>query len=175
MVGMAIAARKNLPILKYANAKGKTEVSMFWSEGGRRFKGRVDKIITAGGPCIFDLKTTRDCHSFNFGKQAYGLGYHIKMALYWRGYKAITGDDCKMKLGAIESKAPHESTVFRITSDVLLQGLEELDTLIRRVDECEQLDAWPAEHEEETDLMLPAWVAQGNEQNLDEFALAEEN
>lgn len=173
MVGMAVAARKNLPIRKYADAKGKTEVSMFWREGGRRFKGRVDKIVTAGGPCIFDLKTTRDCHSWRFGGQAYALGYHCKMALYWRGYKTITGDDCRLRLGAIESKAPHESTVFRITPDVLLQGLEDLDALIKKVDECEQLNAWPAEHEEETDLLLPSWVA-GASEDLSEFAMETE-
>lgn len=173
IVGMAVGARRNLPIMKYANAKGRTEVSMFWTDpvSGREFKGRVDKILD--GDVIFDLKTTRDCHSHGFSGQAYALGYHIKMALYWNGYKALTGKEPKMRLGAIDSKAPHESAVYRVTKDVLLQGFEELDELLRTLTECESTGNWPPAHEEETDLLLPAWLGQ-NQDSLEEFAEVEQ-
>lgn len=174
MVGMATGARKNLPIRKYADGKGRCEVSMFWTDlvSKRRFKGRVDKILDAGD-VIFDLKTTRDCHPRRFGAQSYALGYHIKMALYWNGYKAVTGREPKMRLGAIDSKAPYESATYRITKDVILQGLQELDELLATLRGCEDADFWPAAHDEETDLLLPAWL--GMEQNdLMEFAEVEE-
>jgi hypothetical protein len=172
MVGMGVGARKNLPIMKYVNAKGPTEVSMFWRDPftGRRMKGRVDKIIPSTHT-IVDLKTTRDCHSFQFGKQSYALGYHIKMAMYWNAYQIITGKDAHLKLLAIESKPPHESTVFRVTKDVILQGLQELQELMTKLAECERNDYWPAEHEDETDLMLPAWAV--SQDDLAEFAEAE--
>ena len=166
MIGMAVGARKNIPIQKYANAKGKCEVSMFWTDpvSGRSFKGRVDKILP--NHTIFDLKTTRDCQSFKFGAQSYALGYHIKMALYWNGYKTITGHEPHLKLGAIESKAPHESAVYRVTKDVILQGLEELDVLLKTLAECEKTDTWPAAEEEETDLLLPTWATTQNDEDL---------
>jgi exodeoxyribonuclease VIII len=174
MVGMAVGARRNVPIMKYANAKGKTEVSMFWRDpvSGRRFKGRVDKILDSGH-VIFDLKTTRDCHPRRFGGQSYALGYHIKMALYGSGYAAIAGEQPKMHLGAIDSKAPHESAVYRVTKDVILQGLEELDELLRLLGECEKTDNWPPAYETETDLMIPAW-ALTEQDSLEEFAEVEE-
>lgn len=168
MVGMAAGARRNLPILKYANAKGRTEVSMFWTENGRRFKGRIDKLLD-GRHTICDLKTTRSCQRHAFGSQSYKLGYHIKMGLYWRGYRALTGHDPHMKLLAIESKAPHESAVYRITSDVLLQGLEDADALIKTLAECEATNRWPAEQEEETDLQLPIWAT--TTENTEDFAM----
>ena len=174
MVGMATGARKNLPIRKYADAKGRSEVSMFWTDpvSKRRFKGRVDKILN-DGDVIFDLKTTRDCHPRRFGAQAYQLGYHIKMALYWNGYKTITGNEPKLRLGAIDSKAPYESATYRVTKDVILQGLDELDDLLRTLRGCEDADFWPAAYDEETDLTLPAWAV-GEQDSLEEFAEIEE-
>jgi PDDEXK-like domain of unknown function (DUF3799) len=174
MVGMAVGARKNVPIMKYANAKGRCEVSMFWrdSVSGRRYKGRVDKIVE--GHVIADLKTTRDCRSFQFGAQAFQLGYHVKMAMYWWGYKAIEGHEPKMRLLAIEPRKPHESAVYRVTKDVLIQGMEEWQQLEQRLTECERNDYWPAAEQEETDLILPAWTREKADEGLDEFAMEEE-
>ena len=159
MIGMAVGARCNLPVRKYADAKGKCEVSMFWKDqvSGRQFKARVDKIIPSTHT-VPDLKTCRSCQRHQFGAQAYKLGYHIKEAIYSSGYFAITGHKPHVKLLAIESKAPFESAVYRITSDVILQGLEELDVLLKMLDECEKSGTWPAEEEEETDLLLPTWA-----------------
>ena len=159
MIGMTVGARKHLPIRKYADAKGKTEVSMVWTDkaSGRRFKARLDKIILATHT-IPDLKTCRDCRSYQFGAQAYALGYHIKEAIYWTGYRALTGSEPRMKLMAIESKAPHESAVYRVTKDVILQGLEELDTLLKLLAECEETNTWPPAQEDEADLVLPTWA-----------------
>ena len=159
MVGMAVAVRKNLPIRRYADAKGPTEISMFWVHPftKRRYKARLDKLIPETHT-IFDLKTARDCQSYRFGGQAYALGYHIKMAIQFMGFKELTGIEPKMRLGAIDSKAPHESAVYRLTTDVILQGLEELGFLVEKLDECEKTGLWPAEQNEETDLILPSWA-----------------
>lgn len=172
MVGMATDARMNVPIRKYADAKGKTEVSMFWTDpvNGRRYKGRVDKILD--GHVIADLKTCMSCQPRMFGAQSYRLGYHIKQAFYWSGYKQLTGHEPKMKLLAIEKKAPFESVVYRVTKDVIVQGLEEWQNLEAILNVCEDTNKWPAEYEDETDLQIPAWATESTE-NLDEFAMEE--
>lgn len=161
---MASGALRNSPISKYSTAVGPTEVSMFWRHPhtGRRYKARIDKLIP-DTHTIFDLKTTRDCHSYKFGGQAYQLGYHIKMGLYAEGYEFLTGKEPKVVLGAIDSKAPYESAVYRVTRDVLLQGREELMNLVSRLDDCEKDNKWPAENEAESDLLLPAWAMDSNE------------
>ena len=156
---MALAARRHAPIREYADAFGPTEVSMFWRHPytRRRYKARLDKIVP-GTHTIFDLKTTRDCHSYKFGGQAYALGYYIKLALYWQGYRELTGVEPSVRIGAIDSKPPHESVVYRVSRDVIMQGIEELDQLVARLDECEMSGCWPPEYEGETDLILPAWT-----------------
>jgi hypothetical protein len=47
IVGTAVAARKHQPIRKYADAKGPTELSLFWTDTvtGRAMKCRLDKWI----------------------------------------------------------------------------------------------------------------------------------
>lgn len=158
ITGQATAALRNAPIRKYASVGGVTEVSMFWRHPytKRRYKARIDKLIRETDT-IFDLKTTRNCHSREFGSQAYSLGYHIKLGLYAQGYEALTGKRPRVLIGALDSKPPHESAVYRVTEDVLLQGIEELDNLVAKLDECEKSGEWPGEYAEETDLLLPSW------------------
>jgi hypothetical protein len=96
------------------------------------------------------------------------------MAMYWSGYKTLMGHEPHMKLLAIESKPPYESTVFRITKDVILQGLEELAEILKKLDECERTNTWPAAHEDETDLILPSWALTTESDSLEEFAVQED-
>lgn len=174
MVGTAVGARKNPPIMKYANAKGETELTLVWTDNatGRLFKGRLDKWIKKGNT-ICDLKTTRDCHAYRFGGQAYALGYHIKAAIYVSGLQALTGDRPKFKFLAIESKPPYEAAVYRATPDVLTQGGVDLDEILRKLTECERTGNWPPEQEEETDLILPTY-AYSSEDDLAELTYKED-
>lgn len=159
ILAMTASVLRNKPIRQYANAIGPTEVSLFWRHPvtNRRFKARIDKVVPESNT-IFDLKTTRDCHSFRFGSQSYALGYHIKMALYAQGWEILTGKYPEVRLGAVDSKPPHESTVYRVTKDVLQQGAEDLNKLVYRIEKCEKERKWPAENEGETDLLLPQWA-----------------
>ena len=63
--------------------------------------------------------------------------------------------------------------VYRVTKDVLLQGLEEWQNLEAILNVCEDTNTWPAEYTEETDLMIPAWATE-NTESLDEFAMEED-
>ena len=158
-VSMSASALENAPIRKYAYLPGPTEVSMFWRHprSGRPMKARIDKLISETHT-IADLKTTRDSRPFRFSTQAHTLGYVVKMAHYWSGYQILTGIAPAIKLLAIESKLPCESVVFNVSRDTLLLGLEELENLIYRIEECEQSGKWPALETDEVELTLPAWA-----------------
>ena len=176
MIGMTVASHKCAPLMRYAGAKGQNELSMVWRDpvSGRIFKGRIDKLIPGGAhDTIFDLKTTRSCQKFKFGNQAYQLGYYIKMALYANGYKALTGKDAKVVLGAIESTPPYESAVYHCTSDTILQGLEDLDKILKTLAECEEKNIWPAAEVEETELVLPSYAYPQEDDDLSDLALEE--
>ena len=174
MVGMAIGARRNAPIMRYCSAKGDTEVTMVWVDpvSGRKFKGRTDKLIPKGH-VIFDLKTCVSCDKYKFGTIAFRLGYHIKMALYWNGYRTLTGNDPKCVLGAIEKTAPYEAAVYRCTSDVILQGLEDLDCLLRTLTQCEETGEWPPAEPDELELTMPTYAYKQADEDLSDLALVE--
>lgn len=172
MVAQMVALYKNPTARKYLAAPGPTEVSMVWTDKatGRRFKGRVDKLHEKGRT-IVDLKTTRDCTPYRFGGQAYSLGYHIKAALYWLGYRALTGNEPHFKFVAVESKPPYESAVYRAHPDIISQGMEDLDGLLKTLAECEASGTWPAAQQEEADLTLPTRAYTDPTDDLSELAL----
>jgi exodeoxyribonuclease VIII len=173
MVGMAVTVRRFPAARKYLADEGPTEISMFWEENGLRFKGRIDKLIKRKNVTV-NLKTTCSCQPYKFGAQAFKFGYYMHEAMYWSGYKILTGTAPKQKIVAVESKAPHESAVYRIPPDVRLQGLEDLQALLDKLAYCEKTNTWPAEMEEESDLVLPSYAMNTVEDDLAELTLASE-
>lgn len=173
MVAQMVAVHKNPVARKHIAAPGPTEVSMFWVDetSGRPFKGRIDKLVE-GKHIIVDLKTTRDCTPYRFGGQAYALAYHIKAAIYWLGYRALTGKEPKFKFVAVESKPPYESAVYRAHSDIISQGMEDLDGLLKTLAECEAAGTWPGAQQEEADLTLPTFAYTDAADDLSDLALA---
>lgn len=169
VMGMQRGALSHVPIRKYADAPGATEVSMFWRHPHtkRRHKARIDKIVEATIPILVDLKTTRDARPFRFGPQAYSLGYVVKMANYWNGYRILTGVEPEVKLLAIEKTPPYESVVYNVPRDLLILGLEELDNLIWTLDDCEKENRWPPAEVEELNLCLPPWANAESDTELD--------
>ena len=171
VVQTTVAVRRNLLARKYLAEDGPTEVSMFWHDAnGVAFKGRIDKLIPSKHIMV-NLKTTRSCQPWQFGAQAYKLGYYMHEALYWDGYKILTGRSAKQKIVAFESRPPYEGAVYRITPDVRLQGLQDLEVLLAKLARCEKLNHWPAEMEQESDLVLPPY-ATPLESGVEDLALA---
>ena len=159
MVGVAVAVRKN-PRVADLLRNGRSELSMVWKDLELKVlcKGRIDYLREDGRPVIVDLKTTRDSRPFQFGNQAFRLGYHIKLAMYQDGYHALTGELAQVKIIAVESKPPYETAVYNVPSDVLQQGAEDKLRLMRKILECEAEDKWPGANEEEANLSLPSYA-----------------
>jgi exodeoxyribonuclease VIII len=166
MVQIAVAVRRNLTIARLLKA-GRSEVSMVWKDrdSGHLCKGRMDYLRT--DPTIVDLKTCRDCRPFQFGNQAYKLGYHIKLAMYQDGYFALTGETAPVKIIAVENKPPYDCAVYSVPSDVLQQGHEDGQRLIKRIRECEESGIWPGAVEDELALSLPSYAYETNDDLAD--------
>jgi PDDEXK-like domain of unknown function (DUF3799) len=172
-VADAVDGAYDTPVARgYLAEAGPTEVSMFWVDKatGVYFKGRIDKLIrTKNTATILDLKKTRNCSPRRFGAQAFALAYHAKAAIYVSGYQQLTGIRPKFKWLALEAKAPNECAVYRATPDVLILGGELVDSLVKRLLECQKADFWPPEMEEESDLLLPAYAYEDDAESLSEF------
>lgn len=61
--------------------------------------------------------------------------------------------------------------MYRATPDVLTQGADDLDAIMKRLDECEKTGHWPPAEEEETDLLLPSYAMTTEGEDLSEFAV----
>lgn len=160
LIGMCVAVRSSKLAMRYLG-NGASEVSLVWRDkaADRVCKGRVDKLPTVDGKrLLVDLKTTRDCRPFRFGNEAYRLGYHIQQAMYRAGYFYLTGELLDVVEIVVESKPPHEITVFRFPEEVLQQGQDDYARLVKQLSECEAENHWPPALETETDLSLPSYA-----------------
>lgn len=157
MVQIAVAVRRN-PTIAALLKDGRSEVSMVWKDTqmGHLCKGRIDRLRE--DPMILDLKTARDARPFQFGNQAFKLGYHIKLAMYQDGYFALTGELAPVKIIAVENKPPYDCAIYSVPSDILQEGHEEYIRLMRRIRECEESGIWPGAVEGEAQLSLPSYA-----------------
>jgi hypothetical protein len=153
------AAVHGNPIAAKYFASGDAEVAMLWFLGERLCKGRADWVTSVARAHIVGLKTARDCREYPFAKQAANLGYHLQWAWYFDGYLRITGEEPRMIEIVVETgDGPHDVVVYEIPNEVIVQGREEYQELLKRLDACERADHWPGTAETELPLTFPTWA-----------------
>jgi hypothetical protein len=170
-IEMAAAVRNDPVAAKYLES-GEPEVTLAWEIDGRPCKGRVDWLTHRDGePVVVGLKTARNCLPFAFGSAAAKLGYHCQWAFYHDGYQAIQKRAPRMVEIVVESTPPHAVVVYVIPEDVLEQGRDEYQELLRQLAVCERDDHWPGPAETEQILTLPSWVYGPAEEDLSDLQL----
>ena len=168
---IAAAVRADAVAMKYL-AEGDPEVTMEWTTGERACKGRADWLTRIdGAPVLVGLKTARDCRHFAFGAQSARLGYHLQWAFYHDGFEAITGNKPHMVEIVVETDAPHAVATYIIPDDILEQGREEYQALLKLLAECEASGEWPGPVPAEQYLTLPTWAYQRDEDDLADLGL----
>lgn len=154
-VGIADIVRANSTAMRYLQT-GAPEVTMIWDVMGVRCKGRADWIT---GDFLVGLKTTQDIRPFVFGARCARLGYHLQWAFYHDGAEILTGSRKKLREIVIESAAPHDIAVYRITDDVIEQGRDDYRALLEQLIECRHGNDWPGTAPDgEIDVTLPSWA-----------------
>lgn len=161
------AVRGNPDVMRYLES-GDPEISMAWQTSVIRAvgspevfncKGRADWYTHVDGkPCLVGLKTARDHRHFLFGSAAARLGYHLQWGWYFDGYKTITDDEPRMVEIVVESSGPHDSVVYTIPDEIIQQGREEYQNLLRLYAQCNESGEWPGVYQGEQILTLPSWV-----------------
>lgn len=156
------AVRSDPVAMRYL-AAGEPEVVMRWVVDGQARRGRADWITKIDGePFLVGLKTARDCRPFIFGSAAAKLGYAEQWAFYFDGYTTITGKAPEMIEIVVESAPPHATVVYSITYDIIEQGRENYQELLRQLEQCERSGEWlgPGQGVVQT-LSLPTWFYPG--------------
>ena len=146
-----------------------TEASMFWedSTSGVKCRGRIDALPSEDGQyshVIADLKTTTDASATEFARSAYKWGYHRAASFYLQGFAAQnmgppwTLERTEFVIVAIEKTDVNAISIFQFNDDAILQGAEELDTLLSIYRTCEQSGEWPSYPQEIQELSLPGYA-----------------
>jgi hypothetical protein len=170
-IAIQAAVRGNALAMRYLES-GDPEVTLQWELGERACKGRVDWLTTVDGlPALVGLKTARDCRPFIFGSAAAKLGYHLQWAFYFDGYNTIARRMPRMVEIVVENDPPHAVAVFRIPSDIVDQGREEYEQLLKTLDDCAAVNAWPGPVTTEEFLTLPTWAYERDADDVDGLGL----
>lgn len=168
---IAQAVRGDFVAFKYV-ADGEPEVSLEWELDGRPCKGRIDFHTRLDNqPVVVGLKTCRDVRAFQFGSVSARLGYHLQWAFYFDGYCQVTKDVPRMIEIAVESSPPHAVATYVIPDDVIDQGRDEYQELLRVLERCERENNWPGPAETELVLTLPSWVYGSEDDDLSDLGL----
>jgi len=118
-----------------------------------------DHFIPAG---ISDVKTTSwiapGSRPGSFGKQAAELKYHWQAAWYRNAVAAVFGQVLPFDFCAVESKPPHDTAIFEVPTDVVLEGEHQTRKALEQLAEWHRDNHWPGVTSEVETLELPAWA-----------------
>lgn len=153
---MAAAVRTH-PVAAELLAQGAAEQTLLWTdaETGLDCKGRVDWV---GDGLLVELKTARRADPWAFARQVATLGYHLQWAFYADGLAALTGRTPDVYCVVVESSAPWDVVVYRVSEDTLAVGREQYRALLRRLRACVEADDWPGQAPGVVDFLLPSWA-----------------
>lgn len=166
-------AVRSHPQAMYYLAHGTPESTLQWhdEEFGIDCKARIDWVCGAGINYLVDLKSTRNSSPEKFGHDAFRLGYHIQLAFYLRGWKAVTGEDRNFAIIAIENLHPFEPAVYTVPPDVVDLGSQEVYRLMNLYKWCEDRNEWPPEVATQTDLVLPRYAYPHEDDDVSDLGL----
>lgn len=91
-----------------------------------------------------DLKTTRDPSPDFFSKEIWNRQYHVQMAFYAMGVKAITGREPKLPCFiAVQNEPPFDVAVFECDEVMMDRGAKAVRKGLDRIAECMSAGQWP--------------------------------
>lgn len=160
------AVRQDALAMKYL-AMGRPEIAMAWKdeETGVDCVGRLDwETKVDRHPAVVDLKSARESGELWFTRDAAKLDYHLQLAFYADGYKAITGKMPRIVVIAVESAEPYDAVTYIAPEEVLEIGRDAYRELLVKLKACAEADEWPGQGgTEEKILSLPPWCVPDEE------------
>lgn len=163
VIGMADAIRRNKTALALLDSPGLIESSIFWEEGGIKYRCRPDFMRNDG--LIIDLKTAASVRQKAFERSADDKYYALSVALTCRGYKALYGKEPQNYIFlCVEQDEPHLIEAYdsfrpfdAFGTSYLDVGNALLDKAVAIYKACNDNNHWPGYNEKPiTALGLPA-------------------
>lgn len=135
------------------------EHRLSWTDAGTGIEcaGRID-WYRAG--VLLDLKTTRcDLSMHAVGSEVARYSYHAQLAWYADALRAGGVPVETVYVLAVQSVAPHDVGVFVLEAEALEAGRQHYRSLLARLVECRERDAWPGRYDGQIQsLIVPDWA-----------------
>ena len=119
-------------------------------------KCRADAMHEGIG-AVVDLKTTTDADPAEFGRTAYGFGYHQQVAWYQDVIQAVTGFAPAFYFVLVEKTAPHLVSVVELTPEFVDYGREANARALTIYQQCQESGEWPG-YTEPALVEIPRWA-----------------
>jgi len=133
------------------------EVTALWDRNGRLCRARFDML---GKGMAGNIKTTykiRDFSPWTITRR----GYYRAAAHYRDGANRLGREIKHHFFLAVESAPPFDVGVFVLDEATLDVGLQEIEALHRKLEECERTDSWPGQFPDVVQAMLTDAIAMG--------------
>jgi exodeoxyribonuclease VIII len=154
-LAMCSALRRHSRAKAYLSADGPCECVVIWDETVEiegeeekvRCRAKIDHIAEAVH-CFDDLKTTADISRFRYAIRDYS--YHVQMAMYRSGLRAVTGHDWRPRWIVVQSQEPYTVNAAPIGTELLLAGDDLYQQLLHEYVAAKRNGEWsgPADPEE---------------------------
>lgn len=148
-------------------SNGEPEVTLAWQDHatGVWLRARPDFLPNAfmtGGKLLIlpDLKfmAPTHCSPDGFSKAISSFGYHMSLAFYADGIKAVFGrEPTNYLLIPVEKEAPWSVSLYEVPAEDIERGRFQNRQAINKFAECLSLDQWPSYADAPVQVGLPHW------------------
>ena len=157
------ASIRKLPEIRSLLARGRAEVSAYWTDEatGELCRCRPDWVaeVGAGQVILLDAKTYSDASPDDFARQIARMRYHVQDAFYWDGYQhAAQVEVVGFVFLAVELKFPFAACPIAIDDDGREAGRREYRRDLDTYAECQRTNTWPGHPTTVQVVSLPNWA-----------------
>lgn len=156
----ASAVRTQLAARGIDLAGGDPQVTVVWTDGGVRCRGRLDwlRVDDGGGAHVVELKRLSALHAHALARAVVERGYDIQMAAYTRGLEAVlpaVAGRVTWTWVTVELEPVVGVRLVRPTGAMRELGRVRWERAVSMWRECWERDEWPGWSD--IDLDPPAW------------------
>lgn len=135
--------------------RGRRQEEIFWEYLGRKCVSHLD-VGAEDGVYVTELKTGQTSNPVKFRWQAFKFAYHAQLAFYRMAKQYQTGKKPEAAyIVLVSSKAPHVTTVMRVSEHALELGERLIRTWFEMLLNCERSNQWPGYAQTIIDLDAP--------------------
>jgi len=138
------------------------------NETGIRCKIKPD-LRREDGSVFIDLKTTKSCEQFAFGKQVFGeMRIDIQLLMYAKGIEAITGKfPRRIIILAVEKVWPYEVAVYSYNRIQLQQAETDYHATLKKIRHAVDHNHWPMRQQSIQPGHVPEWFIRNSVERED--------